>query len=71
MGQSLVKNYLHVVFSTKHRQPIITEGITSTITQHARLRDDFQQGSDQTLQPFKIILLNYIEKHHKRKKQET
>ncbi|PSL03939.1 IS200/IS605 family transposase [Cecembia rubra] len=23
MGQSLVKNYLHVVFSTKHRQPLI------------------------------------------------
>lgn len=23
MGQSLVKNYIHIVFSTKHRQPII------------------------------------------------
>jgi REP element-mobilizing transposase RayT len=23
MGQSLVKNYVHIVFSTKHRQPII------------------------------------------------
>jgi putative transposase len=23
MGQSLVKNYLHLVFSTKHRQPLI------------------------------------------------
>jgi REP element-mobilizing transposase RayT len=23
MGQSLVKNYLHIVFSTKHRQPLI------------------------------------------------
>ncbi|MBK8520939.1 MAG: IS200/IS605 family transposase [Ferruginibacter sp.] len=23
MGQSLVKNYIHLVFSTKHRQPII------------------------------------------------
>ena len=23
MGQSLVKNYIHVVFSTKHRQPFI------------------------------------------------
>ena len=23
MGQSLVKNYLHIVFSTKHRQPFI------------------------------------------------
>jgi len=23
MGQSLVKNYLHIIFSTKHRQPVI------------------------------------------------
>jgi REP element-mobilizing transposase RayT len=23
MGQSLVKNYLHIVFSTRHRQPLI------------------------------------------------
>ena len=23
MGQSLVKNYLHLIFSTKHRQPLI------------------------------------------------
>jgi putative transposase len=25
MGQSLVKNYLHIVFSTKHRRPLIFE----------------------------------------------
>ena len=24
MGQSLLKNYTHIVFSTKHRQPFIT-----------------------------------------------
>ena len=24
MGQSLYKNYVHIVFSTKHRQPLIT-----------------------------------------------
>ena len=24
MGQSLVKNYIHIVFSTKHRNPLIT-----------------------------------------------
>jgi len=23
MGQSLVKNYVHIVFSTKHREPLI------------------------------------------------
>ena len=27
MGQSLVKNYIHIVFSTKYRQPIITPAI--------------------------------------------
>ena len=27
MGQSLVKNYVHIVFSTKHRQPFINEAI--------------------------------------------
>ena len=27
MGQSLVKNYLHIVFSTKYRQPLIHESI--------------------------------------------
>ncbi len=35
MGQSLVKNYLHIVFSTKHRQPMITEAIESEL--HAYL----------------------------------
>jgi putative transposase len=27
MGQSLVKNYLHIVFSTKHREPLINQTI--------------------------------------------
>jgi putative transposase len=27
MGQSLVKNYVHIVFSTKYRQPLIDEPI--------------------------------------------
>jgi putative transposase len=27
MGQSLVKNYVHITFSTKYRQPLITEDI--------------------------------------------
>jgi REP element-mobilizing transposase RayT len=29
MGQSLVKNYLHIIFSTKHRQPLIDDKIES------------------------------------------
>ncbi|HYC87474.1 MAG TPA: IS200/IS605 family transposase [Chryseosolibacter sp.] len=31
MSQSLVKNYLHIVFSTKYRQPIITSAIESDL----------------------------------------
>ena len=35
MGQSLVKNYLHIVFSTKHRQPLITDDVENEL--HAYL----------------------------------
>src|SRR5687768_11340411 len=31
MGQSLVKNYLHIIFSTKHRQPFIDDSIESQL----------------------------------------
>ncbi len=31
MGQSLVKNYIHIVFSTKHRQPLIKEPYESEL----------------------------------------
>jgi putative transposase len=27
MGQSLVKNYIHIVFSTKYRQPLIHQSV--------------------------------------------
>lgn len=35
MPQSLVKNYVHIVFSTKHRQPLITPSVESEL--HAYL----------------------------------
>ena len=35
MGQSLVQNYLHIVFSTKHRAPLITHAIENSL--HAYL----------------------------------
>lgn len=35
MGQSLVKNYLHIVFSTKYRQPFIYEPVEQEL--HAYL----------------------------------
>lgn len=31
MGQSLVKNYIHIVFSTKHRLPLIHEPIETEL----------------------------------------
>ena len=31
MGQSLVKNYVHIVFSTKYRQPLINEAIENEL----------------------------------------
>lgn len=35
MGQSLVKNYIHIVFSTKHRAPLIHEPVEQEL--HAYL----------------------------------
>lgn len=35
MGQSLVKNYLHIIFSTKYREPLIHEPVESEL--HAYL----------------------------------
>jgi len=31
MGQSLVRNYVHIVFSTKHRQPLIDAAVESDL----------------------------------------
>ena len=31
MGQSLVKNYLHIIYSTKYRQPLIHERVQSEL----------------------------------------
>lgn len=31
MGQSLVNNYIHIIFSTKHRQPFITPPIDAEL----------------------------------------
>jgi REP element-mobilizing transposase RayT len=31
MGQSLVKNYIHIVFSTKHRQPLINHEVEAEL----------------------------------------
>lgn len=34
MGQSLVKNYLHIIFSTRNREPVIDSSIESELHQY-------------------------------------
>lgn len=34
MGQSLVQNYIHIVFSTKHREPLITPKIETKLHEY-------------------------------------
>lgn len=36
MGQSLVKNYVHIVFSTKYREPLIQESIEKELYNYLR-----------------------------------
>lgn len=36
MGQSLVKNYMHIVFSTKYRQPLIHPPVESELHRYLR-----------------------------------
>lgn len=57
MGQSLVKNYLHIVFSTKYRQALITEAIESEL--HAYLG-----GICKNLECHPIIVGGYVDHIH-------
>ncbi|RUA33545.1 MAG: IS200/IS605 family transposase [Bacteroidetes bacterium] len=41
MGQSLVQNYLHIIFSTKHRKPLIRSAIEPEL--HAYLASIFNR----------------------------
>ena len=57
MGQSLVKNYLHIVFSTKHRKPFIHESIEQEL--HAYLG-----GICKNLECHPIIVGGYTDHIH-------
>jgi len=57
MGQSLVKNYLHIVFSTKHRKPFIDKYIESEL--HAYLG-----GICKRLECQPIIVGGYVDHVH-------
>ena len=48
MGQSLVKNYIHIVFSTKHRQPLIHQPVEAEL--HAYLGGICNQLDCQAIQ---------------------
>src|SRR5688572_27581931 len=49
MGQSLVKNYIHIIFSTKHRRPLIYPPVEAEL--HAYLGGICQQLD---CQPIKV-----------------
>jgi len=57
MGQSLVQNYLHIVFSTKHRQPLIQHPVESEL--HAYLG-----GICNELECQSIIVGGYVDHIH-------
>jgi putative transposase len=57
MGQSLVKNYLHIVFSTKYRQPLITPSVESEL--HSYLG-----GICKNLECYPVIVGGYTDHIH-------
>lgn len=57
MGQSLVKNYIHLVFSTKYRQPLIQESVEAEL--HTYLG-----GICNALECFVIIVGGYTDHIH-------
>lgn len=57
MGQSLVQNYLHTIFSTKHRQPLIKGAIEQEL--HAYLG-----GICNRLECQSIIVGGYVDNVH-------
>jgi putative transposase len=57
MGQSLVKNYIHIVFSTKHRQPLIQPSVEDELHRYLG-------GICNSLECFVIIVGGYTDHIH-------
>jgi putative transposase len=57
MGQSLTKNYLHMIFSTKHRQPLILQSIEKEL--HSYLG-----GICNSLESFPVKIGGYVDYVH-------
>jgi putative transposase len=57
MGQSLVKNYLHIVFSTKHRQPLIHKPYNEELY-------NYIGGTCRNLECYPVIVGGYTDHVH-------
>jgi hypothetical protein len=42
MGQSLVKNYIHLIFSTKHRRPLIQPFVEEELHARQSFQDEYR-----------------------------
>ena len=57
MGQSLVKNYIHIVFSTKYREPLITPPLESEL-------HSYIAGICNNLECYPVIVGGYTDHIH-------
>ena len=57
MGQSLVKNYIHIIFSTKHRQPLIRDEVSSELYSYIA-------GTCRNLECYPLKVGGYIDHVH-------
>lgn len=57
MGQSLTKNYLHIIFSTKHRQPLIDQSIEAEL-------QSYLGGICNDLECFPVKIGNFVDHVH-------
>ncbi len=57
MGQSLTKNYLHIIFSTKHRQPLIDQSIEAEL-------QSYLGGICNDLECFPVNIGNFVDHVH-------
>ena len=57
MGQSLVKNYLHITFSTKHREPFIYESVQDELF-------NYIGGTCKSLECYPIKVGGYLDHVH-------
>lgn len=57
MGQSLVKNYVHIIFSTKFREPLILPSVESEL-------HSYMGGICKNLECYPVIVGGYVDHVH-------